>query len=257
MAKGKRLLDIWIIESNTIYKEVPFEVVTDWIEQGRLLAEDKARLPGTEKWHVLGKITAMQPYFPKPDVNEADDQAEALASVESDVFSWSKTHDDEDDDVDMIPLIDISLVLLIFFLMTASVSSGVLSPIRTPAAKYQLATINDDMYWVGIDVKDSEGNKQKDKDGNLVPWYTLGKTTEEFLERSSTIQPVLKDLASRLDQYAGPVRVRIRADQQLPIEVIRAATLDLQRLQDQINRSRDNANDRITIEVSGEVSEPQ
>ena len=42
--------------------------------------------------------------------------------------SWtspgSRRRDDEDDDVDMIPLIDISLVLLIFFMMTATVAGS-------------------------------------------------------------------------------------------------------------------------------------
>ena len=29
MAAKRRFLDVWIIETNTVYREVPFEVVTD------------------------------------------------------------------------------------------------------------------------------------------------------------------------------------------------------------------------------------
>ena len=34
MADQRRFLDVWIVETNTVYQEVPFEVVTDWL--GRL-----------------------------------------------------------------------------------------------------------------------------------------------------------------------------------------------------------------------------
>ena len=37
MAEKRRFLDVWIVESNTVYQEVPFEVVADWLQQGRLL----------------------------------------------------------------------------------------------------------------------------------------------------------------------------------------------------------------------------
>ena len=31
MAQKRRFIDVWIVESNTVYREVPFTVVTDWI----------------------------------------------------------------------------------------------------------------------------------------------------------------------------------------------------------------------------------
>ncbi len=31
MAEKRRFLDVWIIESNTVYREVPFQVVADWV----------------------------------------------------------------------------------------------------------------------------------------------------------------------------------------------------------------------------------
>jgi hypothetical protein len=43
MAEKRRFLDIWVVDTNTVYREVPFTVVTDWIQQGRLLVEDKGR----------------------------------------------------------------------------------------------------------------------------------------------------------------------------------------------------------------------
>ena len=66
-------------------------------------------------------------------------------------FESPRIIEGEDEDVDMIPLIDVSLVLLIFFMMTTAVSSGVFSPIPTPEAKHQLASISTEMLWLGIE----------------------------------------------------------------------------------------------------------
>ena len=37
MAEKRRFIDVWLVETNTVYKEVPFAVVTDWVQQGRVL----------------------------------------------------------------------------------------------------------------------------------------------------------------------------------------------------------------------------
>src|SRR3954453_11033791 len=119
MAEERRFLDVWIVESNTVYREVPFTVVADWIQQGRLLEDDMLRPSGTAEWMKVGTSPTFAPYLPKAMPQGAEDQAEAMEPVALD-FAWKKRHDEEDDDVDMIPLIDVSLVLLIFFMMTAS-----------------------------------------------------------------------------------------------------------------------------------------
>src|SRR4051794_19833943 len=113
----RRFYDVWIVESNTVYREVPYTVVTDWVQQGRLLDDDQLRPSGTQQWQRLGDQTSFAAFLPKVEPQRADDQAEMLEPVQVD-FAWRPRTDDEDDDVDMIPLIDISLVLLIFFMMT-------------------------------------------------------------------------------------------------------------------------------------------
>ena len=40
MVEKRRFLDVWIVETNTVYQEVPFDVVTDWLQQGRLLDDE-------------------------------------------------------------------------------------------------------------------------------------------------------------------------------------------------------------------------
>src|SRR5271166_1785343 len=106
--KQVRSLDVWIIDSNTVYKDVPYTVVVNWIQEGRLLEDDQVRTPKTKEWKRIADIPGMAVYLPKAEPLRATDQAEALESVELD-FAWKKPPADEDEEVDMIPLIDVSL----------------------------------------------------------------------------------------------------------------------------------------------------
>jgi biopolymer transport protein ExbD len=255
MAQKKRLLDIWITQFNTVYREVPFVVATDWLQEGRLLAEDKVRITGTTAWRVIGNVPAFAPYLPRAEPFRAEDKAEALEPVEVG-FDWKNPAEAEDEDVDMIPLIDISLVLLIFFMMTASVTSGIFSPIRTPAAQHQLAAITKDMYWLGIDKKNKDGVVEKGADNKPLPWYSLGKEVETLHAPSRDLTEALAALEKKLADTAGEIRLRIRADLDLPVSLVTAATLELQDLEARINRGRGN-DKKLKIVVLGEVSEPK
>jgi biopolymer transport protein ExbD len=267
MAEKRRELDVWIVQGNTVYRKVPYTVVTDWIQEGRLLAEDKVRSAGTDKWHAITDVPALATFLPRAEPFRIDDRAEALEPVEAG-FDWKQgRHDEEEGDVDMIPLIDVSLVLLIFFMMTAAVSAGLLSPIRTPAARKQLETIGKDMYWIGIDIKGPNGKRVEGKDGQPVPWYSLGKGTASLDVRPNQAEPeervvtqdpaeVTAKLVQELGRVEGPARISLRADRTLMIEVIRAMTVQVQRMEAQINRGR-AAGQKLKIDVLGEVSEPQ
>src|SRR5262249_20401976 len=50
MAKANRpaAFDVWFQAADTVYRGVPYGVVTGWAEQGRLAAADKLRPAGTE-----------------------------------------------------------------------------------------------------------------------------------------------------------------------------------------------------------------
>jgi biopolymer transport protein ExbD len=257
MAEKRRFLDVWIVETNTVYREVPFTVVTDWVQQGRLLADDKVRSSGTAEWHLLGKVRALAAYLPQAEPQRVEDRAEALEPVEVE-FTWKRPDEKEDEDVDMIPLIDISLVLLIFFMMTAAVQTGLFSPINTPAAKYKTDIIGQDMYWIGIDIKDANGKIHRDANGKPIPWYSLGQDTKRFEEPAQDRKQALAGLEQRLKdrKESGEVRVRIRADRSLPYDLIQGVLVDLQKLEGRLNQAR--AKDkRQPLQISGEVSEPQ
>ncbi|HEY7326725.1 MAG TPA: biopolymer transporter ExbD [Gemmataceae bacterium] len=199
MSKERRFLDVWIVESNTVYREVPYQVVSDWIQQGRLLESDCLRGSGTKDWIPIGG-SEFTPYLPRSEPDRVEDTAEALEPVELDI-RWKKPAPDEDDDVDMIPLIDVSLVLLIFFMLTAS-STGLAAFVPTPPAKYGWIDTNSEGVQLNINLE-GEGDSRKpvfslsvggrfldkDKDSNL-------QTMDEMLGR---LQEYMKDQRERVE----------------------------------------------------------
>jgi biopolymer transport protein ExbD len=234
MAEKRRFLDVWIVETNTVYREVPFTVVADWVQQGRLLEDDMLRPSGTAQWFKVGAAPDFHAYLPHPEPFRADDQAEALEPVQLD-FAWKRRPPDDDEDVDMIPLIDISLVLLIFFMMTATVVVGT-GFINTPEADFA-TTISADsnMLWIGID-----------RDRADEPVYSLGQGNLGPAEgdRKLTESEVLNRLDDRLQGLNGPVGVRIAADQDLRYEIVQRLTIELEK------RRAQRKIDLITAEVS-------
>src|SRR5213595_251160 len=102
MAEQRKFLDVWIVETNTVYQEVPFTVVADWVQQGRLLEDDKLKPSGTAEWLRVGSTPAFNAYLPRAEPFRVEDKAEALEPVQLD-FTWKRRRGDDDEDVDMIP----------------------------------------------------------------------------------------------------------------------------------------------------------
>ena len=247
-----RLLDVWIVDLNKVYTGVPFTVVTDWLQQGRLLPVDRVRLAGKQKWHVIETVPALAPYVPKVLPFAAEDRAEAEEPIDLGLQS-PKVHELEDEDVDMIPLIDVSLVLLIFFMMTTAIASGVFSPISTPAAKHQLATISADMYWIDIDSKVDSATNEK------LTLFSLGKDKETkryLVDPTTEGDKIIAALVQEFQSAQGEIKIRLRAARSLQIETIKAVTLDLQELEARLNHGREAGIGRLQLTILGEVSEP-
>jgi biopolymer transport protein ExbD len=217
MAEKRKTFDVWIVENNTVYREVPFSVVTDWVQQGRLLDDDKVRPAGTAQWLGLAQTPELLPYVPKAEPLRIEDRAEALEPVHVD-FSWKPRREGGEEDVDMIPLIDVSLVLLVFFMMTAAVG-GAASLIDTPKAEYKLLSAEPEMWWIGIA-----------GDAETPPSYSMGKGDSGPGTAYENRDALMNAFRANVAQANGQVSVRIRASQHLPIEVIRDMTAQLEPL---------------------------
>jgi biopolymer transport protein ExbD len=218
MAEKPRFLDVWIVETNTVYREVPFTVVADWVQQGRVLENDMLRWSGQKDWFAVGATPSFAAYLPHADPHRANDQAEALEAVRVD-FSW-KPRDDEDDDVDMIPLIDVSLVLLIFFIMTTT-AVAVSTNIQTPTAEFGFFSSDPDILWIGID-----------RDGKGDPVYSIGfgdkPATAAEDQNIATLDLLLDRMDNRMAEKQGNVDINIKGNEQLPAGVIRDLAIKLE-----------------------------
>jgi biopolymer transport protein ExbD len=219
MAEKRRFLDVWIVESNTVYREVPFTVVADWVQQSRLLADDMLRPSGTAEWFRVGDSPSFSPYLPKADPHRAEDQAEALEPVQVD-FTWKRPRDEEDEDVDMIPLIDVSLVLLIFFMLTAT-GIGTAALIPTPPAENANASANPETVVISMNLAG---------DGETVV-YSLSEGTrppEEGNRDLKTPEELLQRLDELLAKRPGKVEVTINAHKDIKSGLVRQLTVQLE-----------------------------
>jgi biopolymer transport protein ExbD len=162
--KPPKAFDVWFVAANTVYKGVPYNVTADWAQQGRLAPADMVRPAGTTAaWVTVAEHEFLSDYLPRPAAAKAVPAAPVAAAA---VAAGSATAvaepppvtepaelpdpepvhrpwrgSDEDDDVDMIPLIDISMVLLVFFIMIRA--TGALAPVDVPEMKYAGQLSND------------------------------------------------------------------------------------------------------------------
>ena len=153
--KPPKSFDVWFVTANTVYKAVPYSVVADWTQQGRLSTNDRLRPAGTESaWKAVNEWSFFVDYLPRaaitPVAASPGETAAAPISLpdapEEETLIGSRKPGEDDDDVDMIPLIDISMVLLVFFIMVSA--AGALSPVDVPEMIYG-GELHSDTYPYG------------------------------------------------------------------------------------------------------------
>ena len=226
MAAKVKTLDVWLTDGKTVYKEVPYTVVIDWLQQGRLLAEDQVRPSGTEKWYRISNSKTLSAYLPRAEPNRVEDQAEALEPVAMD-FTWKPRRADEDDDPDMIPLIDISLVLLVFFMMTATVIVASTNIDVPPVSNGFDLNAERGTMWVGIDWR--PGSRE-----GLPPKYSFGEGEKAAAPEDTdlTEAEVVQKLGEFLRKKDQRVGIRITAARRLPAEIVQNMTKALESLRE-------------------------
>jgi biopolymer transport protein ExbD len=222
MADKRRFLDVWIIEANTVYKEVPFTVVADWIQQGRLLEDDMVKPSGTKEWQRIGGSPDFSPYLPRLLPQRIEDKAEALEPVEVG-FSWKQPRDDEDEEVDMIPLIDVTLVLLIFFMITAL--PGAAGMVDLPAARSGDVFTDANEAGISIDIRG------KGADEEMRFTLSMGNVPSARPEDQNiqTVGEALERFGVLLANNDRPVDVVINAHKEVRASVLLQITLALQK----------------------------
>jgi biopolymer transport protein ExbD len=218
----KFFFDVWLSQGKTVYKDVPHEVITDWLQQGRLLGDDRIRPAGMQDWFPIAGVPAFAGFIPKADLLRTDEKAEALEPLEMG-FQWGKEQEQEEADPDMIPLIDVSLVLLIFFMITSTVAA-VTSTIRVPEVKHIIPdiTFNVNMIWIGIEFRGDE----------LPAQYTVrldGDQNQKVFKRDLNKEQAIQLVNEILEGRTVP-EVRIAAHRQVSYDLLKELHLELEDL---------------------------
>ena len=217
--------DVWFLKANTVYKKVPYGVATGWAEQGRLSADDKVRPAGvTTQWVRVGDHPLLCDFlYAVPPAGASKDVSEQLHDVEMDVHWGPKDAGSEDEDVDMIPLIDISMVLLIFFMMTATVAA--VSQVDIPGMK-NASEIGKDANAVTIQI-------DKRSSGELVYAFRVGDALPKLADDNlATREELVSRLRTELRTMKEPPEVRIAGNKTLPSGLVHDLSKDLYKLKD-------------------------
>ena len=215
-----KAFDVWFVAANTVYKAVPYNVVAEWTLGGRLSGTDMVRPAGTEAaWVPVAGYELLSDYLPRPAATAEPTPGAALAPVAAPVEKPVELPDPEpgprasrfedDDEVDMIPLIDISMVLLVFFIIIQA--AGALAPVDVPEMKYG-GHLSSDPEAITITIE-----KSSDTD----VYYSVrvgGVSPKPGHDQLPTPEAAIKALTEALSGATRPPEVRIACRKDLPRE---------------------------------------
>jgi biopolymer transport protein ExbD len=230
VTQAPKTFDVWFQAANTVYKGVPYHVVADWVQQSRLAASDLIRPSGSETWVTVQEYPLLADYLPQLSktptvaVRELADGSSPPTNLRADLGD-SPTADElfehsppalyrrseDDEEVDMVPLIDISMVLLVFFIMIRA--TGALAPVEVPEMRYagQL-TADPEAVTLVIDKLDEERVYYAVRHGKLAP--------HPHHDNLLTPEAALAALDNLLASLTRPPEVRVACHKDLPYERI-------------------------------------
>jgi len=229
VAKPPKAFDVWLVAANTVYKQVPYQVAADWVQQGRLAAADMLRPAGSaDAWKKVEDWELLADYLPQPATVVVAAGGEAPAApVEmpeaADVdIRPRRRRTDDDDDVDMIPLIDISMVLLVFFIIVSA--TGALSPVDVPDMRYA-GELSADADAITLSIEKASAE-------DVFYTVRVGKVAKPEHAKLPTPEAALAALDALLAGVTRPPEVRVACAKDLPSERVLEVSRELKKRMD-------------------------
>lgn len=224
MAKAPKAFDVWFVTANTVYRQVPYQVVADWVREGRLGAADQLRPGGSGDgdWRTVGTWELFADYLPGSATAAGAEggEVELPEPVEPESHG-KKLREAEDDEVDMIPLIDISMVLLVFFVIVSA--TGALSPVDVPEMRYG-GILTNDPSAITINI-------QKASETEVYYAVRVGKTAPRpEYARLDNPEKALAALNALLGEATQPPHVQIACEKALPSQRVIELQKELKKL---------------------------
>jgi biopolymer transport protein ExbD len=229
VSRPPKSFDVWFVGANTVYRGVPYQVVADWTQQGRLAAADQLRAAGSkEPWKKVEEWPNFADYLPHAapaGAATAEAAAEPVEIPEPPVeeLRSRRQRGYDEDDVDMIPLIDISMVLLVFFIIVSA--TGALSPVDVPDMRYAGELSADaDAVTINIEKASETDVLYSVRVGQLAP-----KPEHSRLPNPEAAMAALDTVLSGLTR---PPVVRVACERDLPSERVLELARELKKRMD-------------------------
>ena len=122
---AKPAMELKLVSLDKTYGSVPFDTLMRMATEGRLVVADLVRRPGAAQWTPVGEVPALAAALPQQTDAAGDDTG-------GDAWTMRLPRQEEDTEMDMTPMIDVTFQLLIFFMLTNALANPV--PIATPEA---------------------------------------------------------------------------------------------------------------------------
>lgn len=132
---ARRAMQLKLVSTNKLYGPVPMDKLIQLASEGRLSPEDQVRAAGTETWYAVADVPALAGSLPKTAVVPSSAEGGALPEPDVNIAAWTprgSARAPEEAEIDMAPMIDVTFLLLIFFMITNSLANP--SPMDVPSA---------------------------------------------------------------------------------------------------------------------------
>ncbi len=114
-------------DTGKVYEKIPFSILKSWVLEARVLPEDLVCSDLMENWLKASEIEELKLLF-FPEGSGSD-----LLAIKGMEFPW-KSQEIEPAELDFTPLIDMTFLLLIFFISTATFTMHEIKNIQVPKA---------------------------------------------------------------------------------------------------------------------------
>ena len=225
---ARRQMQLKVVALDKVYGPVAMDKLIQLAAQGRLSPQDQVCNVGTDAWTAVADVPALAAAMPQAAVVGASITGEPLPEPDADASwtSWSSDDDSGEAEMDMAPMIDVTFLLLIFFMLTNSLANP--SPMDVPTAVHgrgvnlegqQLILIDDQgAYFLGDQA--SEENRAESVDALVAEVESnaagAGPAMDVILNaHKETDYLLVRELVERLSSAEGLGQVMLGVEERL------------------------------------------
>jgi biopolymer transport protein ExbD len=191
-----RAMELKVVSLGRVYGPVPVDKLVQLAQQGRISAEDLVRPVGTETWYRADEVPALAASLLQPSLvlsTEGGPAVDLAADADSLRAILPVKKPGEDLEMDMAPMIDVTFLLLIFFMLTNSLANP--SPMDVPTAVHGRGVTLEGQQLVLVD---GQGG------------YFLGESISEE-NRAASLESLIQEVRANADASRAPMDVIVNA----------------------------------------------